>query len=76
MMQNWIDAEYLVDAKSRKERMKHCDLSTECIVETTKKREYPNVYRNAQAEYTKTTLPSGNEYHACHACNNGKCNYK
>ena len=73
MMQNRIDAEYLVDTKSRKERMKHCDLSTECIVETTKKREYPNVYRNALAEYTKTTLPSGNEYHACHACNNGKC---
>jgi len=74
-MSNMICAEELVDTKSRSYRMKHVDLKTPCI--TSEKiyegRASSIEYRKALAEFTNTTLPSGNEYHACHACNNGKC---
>ena len=77
-MSEMICAEELVDTKSRSYRMKHVNLNTPCIVnekyvDKTKDRAYSPVYRKALAEFTNPTLPSGHEYHACHACNNGEC---
>jgi len=74
-----IDAETLVDEKTRYQRMTHVDLNEECIIsdtlyETKSGLRAPSIkYRKSLAEYTNTNLPTGHDYHACHACNNGKC---
>lgn len=76
-----IDAELLVDTKSRHYRMTHIDLNTPCVISdklyTKKVGDKPRAaspeYRNALAEFTNTNLPTGNDYQACHACNDGRC---
>ena len=70
-----IDAELLVDQESRSYRMSHVDLNTPCIINDTlyNNRAPSHVYRKALAEFTNTNLPTGNDYHACHACNDGRC---
>jgi len=70
-----IDAEDLIETESRSYRMKHVDLKTPCIISEKiyKGRASSIEYRKALAEFTNTTLPSGNDYPACHACNDGRC---
>ena len=71
-----IDAEDLIETESRSYRMKHVDLKTPCIISEkidTRGRASSIEYRKALAEFTNTTLPNGYEYHACHACNDGRC---
>jgi hypothetical protein len=77
-MKTLIDAEDLIETKSRSYRMKHVNLKTPCIldhkyIDKTSGRAYSPVYRKALAELTNTTIPIGHEYHACHACNDGRC---
>ena len=64
-----INAELLIESTDKQHRQSHLDLTESCVERGGNSTNHKGVL----AQYLDTTIPYGNRYLLCHACNNGKC---
>lgn len=58
---------------SLSDRQAHLKLNEDCVERETSTKYNGNEYRGLLAHILNTTIPTGMQIHACHACSNSKC---